>query len=62
MTGATTSSTPTVNPSSKFVELPYNVQTGEAERIAVDGAAKAVPGSALGGGGRGGETVNDGRE
>ncbi|KAJ9109903.1 hypothetical protein QFC19_001883 [Naganishia cerealis] len=37
---------------SKFIELKYSVETGEAERIAVDGAAKAggddgVGGSAL---------------
>jgi len=30
------------NAKDKFVELAYTVETGEAERIAVDGAAKAT--------------------
>jgi COP9 signalosome complex subunit 6 len=30
------------NAKDKFVELGYTVETGEAERIAVDGAAKAT--------------------
>jgi hypothetical protein len=33
-----------------FLELGYTVETGEAERIAVDGAVKAVAGGGEGGG------------
>lgn len=36
----------------KFIELKYSVETGEAERIAVDGAAKAGGDDGVGGSAR----------